>query len=362
MNGNGTSAPAYVASRPVISVDGRVERLMGDALLLSLLVEETTRGLSRCEARFSNWSAEQEEPYRFFDGTILEFGKGFTVELGQPGALQTVFDGRIMGLEGQYPPGRPPEIAVLAEDRFQDLRMARRTRTFTDASDADAVRQIAADHGLTAEVDADGPTYTVLSQLNQSDLAFLRERAEAVDAELWVEERTLHFQARSRRDAGSLTLRYGSNLRELTVLADLAHQRTAVHVTGWSVGNKKGIDERAAESAISGELGDDRGGATVLEEAIAAREEYMAMPVPLAADEARARAESEYRRRARRFVTGQGVADGEAGLRVGTRVTLEGLGPWFDGDYTATRVRHVFDLRDGYRTLFEVERPGLGRS
>jgi phage protein D len=360
MNDNGT--PVYYASRPVISIDGQVDSLLGDPLLTSLLVEETTRGLFRCEARFRNWSAGRNNPYRFFDGEILDFGKSFKVELGQPNQLKTVFEGRIMGLEGQYPPGTSPEIVVLAEDTFQDLRMERHTRTFTDASDGDAVHQIASDHGLTADVDVDGPTYKVLSQLNQSDLAFLRERACTVDAELWLDERTIHFVARNRRDGGSLTLTYGANLRELNVLADLAHQRTAVHVTGWNVADKQAIDERVDDSILGSELGRDRSGATVLAEAIAEREETVSSAVPLTAEEAGAQAKSEFRRRARQFVTGEGVTDGEPDLRVGATVTLEGLGPWFDGDYYVTRVRHVFDLHDGYRTYFDVERPGLGQS
>jgi phage protein D len=100
----------------------------------------------------------------------------------------------------------------------------------------------------------------------------------------------------------------------------------------------------------------------VLAEAIAEREETVSSAVPLTAEEAGAQAKSEFRRRARQFVTGEGVTDGEPDLRVGATVTLEGLGPWFDGDYYVTRVRHVFDLHDGYRTYFDVERPGLGQS
>ena len=76
---------------------------------------------------------------------------------------------------------------MLAEDRFQDLRMVRRSRTFEDVSDRDVIEQIAGEHGLTTDVDLDGPTYRVLAQVNQSDLAFLRERARAVDAELWLD-------------------------------------------------------------------------------------------------------------------------------------------------------------------------------
>ena len=32
-----------------------------------------------------------------------------------------------------------------------------------------------------------GPTYKTLAQVNQSDLAFMRERARSIDAELWMD-------------------------------------------------------------------------------------------------------------------------------------------------------------------------------
>jgi len=75
---------------------------------------------------------------------------------------------------------------------------------------------------------------------------------------------------------------------------------------------------------------------------------------------ARSMAEASYRSRARRFVTGSALADGDARLRAGVTVTLSGLGSLFDGDYYVVRVRHTYNLTDGYRTEFDVERPGLG--
>ena len=77
--------------------------------------------------------------------------------------------------------------------------MTRRTRTFANVSDRDAATQIAGDHGLTPSIGIDGPTYAVLAQLNQSDLAFLRERARSIDAELWISDTTLNLQPRSKR-------------------------------------------------------------------------------------------------------------------------------------------------------------------
>ena len=88
--------------------------------LLSLLIVESINGLYRCEALFGNWGTIKNSiSFLYFERDILDFGKAFKVKLG----TDTIFDGRIMGLEAHFPEGRPPELMVLAEDRFQDLRM-----------------------------------------------------------------------------------------------------------------------------------------------------------------------------------------------------------------------------------------------
>jgi phage protein D len=356
MNGNGT---VRYASHPVISIDGEVKAGLGDNLLISLLVEESKAGFYRCEARFTNWNPMASQPYPLFDRHMIDFGKTFAVRLGPPDTARQVFNGRITAMEGLYPANGSAELTLLAEDRFQDLRMERRTRTFEDVSDGDVVQTIASQHGLTAQVDVDGPTYRVLTQLNQSDLAFLRERAMAVDAQVWVEDRTLHFQARTQRDGSEVSLMYGGNLYDFSVLADLAHQRTSIRVSGWDIVGKRAIDEEATASVISGELGQDRSGSTILAQALAERHERVVTDVPLSTDEARHLAESRYRERARRFLTGRGLADGTPEIQVGSTVDISGVGPLFAGRYTVILARHTFDER-GYRTMFEVERPGIG--
>jgi phage protein D len=238
--------------------------------------------------------------------------------------------------------------------------MERRTRSFENVTDADVIRQIASQQGLTAQVDVDGPTYRALAQVNQSDLAFLRERVATVDAELWMDNRTLYAQARSRRSAGSVTFTYGQNLLQFTVLADLAHQRTSVRVSGWDVAGKQAIDVEASESAIAAELQGGRSGSAVLGQALAQRRERVVAAVPFSQAEARSMAEARYRARARRFLRGAGVVDGNVKVRVGATVNMTGLGPFFDGPYYVTLARHTFDLREGYRTTFEAERPGIG--
>jgi phage protein D len=354
-NTNGTT-PTIRSARPGIRVAGQDDPVLSQRLM-NLLVAETVQGLYRCEAVFSNWGvAGGDVGFLYFDRKVLDFGKAFAVKLGQ----DTLFEGRIMGLEGQFPQGRPPMINVLAEDRFQDLRMTRRTRTFQSVSDADVLNRVAGEHGLTADVNVPGPSYAVLAQVNQSDLAFLRERARSVDAEVWVAGTTLKARPRTDRAGAAFTLTYQQGLREFTVLADLAGQRSAVSVNGWDVGGKSALTYEATDSVISGELNGGRSGASVLAAALGARNEALAHTVPLSSQEARAEAEAVFKLGARRFLVGHGVAETDARIRVGGVLDLKGLGPLFGGKYYLSEVRHVFDGSRGLRTEFTAERPGLG--
>jgi phage protein D len=346
-----------IAARPTIAVGGTDRPELAEGLL-SLQVVEDTAGLARCEARFGNWGdAGGRLDFLYFGRDLLEFGKPLVIKLG----ASVIFDGRIMALEGRFPEGGAPEIQALAEDKFQDLRMVRRTRTFENMTDSALLNTLAGDHGLTPQVDVSGPTHKVLAQVNQSDLAFLRDRARAVDAELWLDGTTLHAQAHTRRSTATLDLTYKGNLREFSVLADLAHQRTSVFVDGWDVAGKQAIRHEATASAIQAELDGDASGPSILSSAIGDRKEALAHSVPWTDDEAKARAESVFRALARQFVVGHGVAEADAGLRAGRYVKLDGLGPLFSGRYALCEVRHVFDNVKGIRTEFTAERPGLGR-
>jgi phage protein D len=348
----------FKVSRPAIIIDGLSKPEL-DGGLLRMQIVENTSGLYRCEAAFSNLGEKDGgSNFLYFDRKLLEFGKAFQIKLDD----DVIFDGKITALEACFGEGRPAEITVLAEDRFQDLRMTRRTRVFADVSDSDVLNQIATDHGLRADVSVSGPSYKVLAQINQSDLAFLRERARSIDAELWMDGSTLSAKPRTGRStAGAIELNYGNKLREFTVIADTAGQRTSVTVGGWDVGAKSELKFEATESAISGELNGDSSGASILQSAFGTRKESLVHTVPLTSQETQAEAEAYFKMSARRFVVGRGVAETTGKLRVGAFVDLKELGPLFNGKYYLAEVKHVFDLAKGMRTEFVAERPGIGK-
>lgn len=350
--------PALYAARPSVLLDNADQAELTGALV-NARVEESAAGCARCEATFGNWGASGGGVgYRYLDRALLDFGKTFALRMGEGDAAGDLFRGRISGLEALFPQDRAPELQVLAEDRLQDLRMARRTRTFEKLSDSDVIQRVASAHGLQTQIELDGPQRDVVAQVNQSDLAFIRDVARRADAELWMEGEKLHARARSRRGGAGLKITYGQELRELSVLADVAGQRTGISVSGWDVAGKQAIDVEATDSAVRSELAGGKSGPAALQQAFGARKDRVVHFAPATASEARAIAEARMRETARRFLVARGVTEGDARIRVGAALELAGIGA-LEGTYHVARALHTYDPRRGYLTTFEAERAGL---
>lgn len=349
----------FYAANPVFNLDGEdIDELARDVLYLC--VSDTVDGLKTLEARFLATGpvpGRDTESILYLDGRYLDFGKRIKVTLGANSRQRFVFEGVISGLEVQFDGSHSPEVCIYAEDTLMDLRMTRRSRTYEDMDDGQIAELLASEHGLSAQVNVNGPRFDQVQQFNMSDLAFLRERARLLQAEVWLDDGTVHFATRDNREASRLLLIRGRELLSVRVGADLAHQRSAVHVCGFDANQVERIDEVATENAILGEIERGRTGISVLVDGFGEKVSRRVMEVPLQSEEARDWAEAELRRRARRFVTVNAVAVGQPDMMVGSVIELEQLGAPFNGDgYYVTKVQQVFTASEGHRTHFEAER------
>ena len=151
--------PTFASAAPVLKVDGnRVADLARD--LVRLDIEESTEGLRTFTGHLLGSAPRVETSHdvvEYLDGKVLDFGKRLEVSLGPPGNEKIVFTGAVSALEVGFAEGDAPVVVVYAEDDLMKLRLTQRSATYLKAGDADLVRRIASDHGLSAEADVDGP-------------------------------------------------------------------------------------------------------------------------------------------------------------------------------------------------------------
>lgn len=352
-----------VSSQPVVKIDGQAIGGMSQGCFRLETMEDDT-GLASLEAVFLN--LDRQEPgkpvdFLYFDRKVVDFGKRIEIGFDAGKGLKAVFQGVITAIGGDYPEAREPELILHAEDALAQARMRRRTRVFENATDGDIVRQVAGDAGLSPDVQIDGPSHVQHWQVNQSDLALLRERVDAQDGLMTVHDRDFAAGDRAAAADPPIKLTNYNELHRFSVMADLAHQRAKVRVHGWDVAGKQAIHGVAEASEVKSiAAGGGRTGPEILAEIWPDAAEDLHLEMPATSDEADGLAKAHMRRRARAFVRGRGTATGNPDLKVGVRVELLDLGPFFTGVYQLTSVRHCFDMASGYRTLFEASRAALG--
>ena len=261
---------ALYTARPTVRVNG-AERERVTGLLTAMDLHEQEDGLSAVELSFSNVASESNgsSDLAFEDETSLKLGDRLAVYAGDEAGPTEIFSGIITGLEADFPEGGSPTLTALAEDRLQQARMMRRTRTFEDNSLADIARTIAEDLGLTPRITGFNDPLGAEVQMNESDLAFIRRLLARYDGDVQVVGSELHVSPRGEVRRGAVELALRSQLRRATVLADLSHQVSEVTVTGWDPARGARVTGRS--SGAHRGPGRGRAGAELLPAALARR-------------------------------------------------------------------------------------------
>lgn len=353
------SSQALYSARPTVRINGREEeRLTG--LLLAMEITEQEDGLSTLELKLSNWTsrADGNAGFAFEDEAILKLGDRLTIYAGDESGPTELFAGAISAFEADFPEDGPPFLTALAEDKLQLARCHRRTKTHASGTVADIARAIASDLGLTPQITGLTQSCGTQLQYNESDLAFLRRLLARYDGDVQIVGTELHAAPRGQVRRGAVSLELGSQLRRLTVLADLAHQVNEITVTGWDAAGGRRVSSRS--SGANTGPGSGRTGDSLLASALARRSHHLAHLAVTDSAEGNALAEAAFDERRRRFVTANGTAEGNPTIRIGTHVALSGVGPRFSNTYYVVRCRHRFDQQRGYETDFTAESAFLG--
>ncbi len=284
-------------------------------------------------------------------GAVVFLSMGY----GSASLDDPLMEGEVTTLEPSFPEGGPARLRVRGHDRLHGLGRGVDTRVFEDRTDADVVRLVAAQLGLSAKVDDTDEPRSHTLQRACSHAEFLQGLAQRNGFHLRIRGSTLEF-CRPRLDLPpSLSLTWGEDLIACDLSFSSLGQVDQVVVKGWDYRRKEVITGIATADQLlltgSGTSGPGAASRAHRSSATLTLTDGR-VTTQAAADRVAA---GELQARASRFARGTGVARGNPSLRSGGTLKLNGLGP-FDGAWFVTATRHVFDARTGYRTGFEITR------
>ncbi|HWV14433.1 MAG TPA: contractile injection system protein, VgrG/Pvc8 family [Cellvibrio sp.] len=340
---------AFVSTRPQIKIAGTENTDLAEALT-ALAINLPLCGIAHAEIKVTNWIATGDTGEHDYGFQSIGLGESLEILIEQEDTPVPLFKGEVTALEESYGEGAP-QLTILAQDKLHRLARTRHSRVFEEQSLDDVINSIASGAGLTADVSLSS-TVATYHQLNESDMAFVLRLSGSLDIAARLQGDQLRVKP-EQADGNPVELNAQDSALKIRLIADLNQQPRSIKVKGYNLDNDQEVNEtgdslrdpashKTAASTLS-DLGWDG-------------EEIVPQPFPRAQGEAEALAKGHFNRAAKRFISGDIQAIGEAALRSGREIELSHVSPRFAGRYQVIHCLHQFNSASGFETHLKVNK------
>jgi len=339
--------PAQSAALTTVTIRSNGTEVPGTFGLLSLELSQICGAIPFAHLVYQDGDPAKQS---FDIAAAPEFAPGAEIEidLGYSNDEALVFRGIATRLRVEAPLHGSSRLHVEVKHAAFRMHHARHSRVWTDSTDADALADLAASHGLGF----DGTSEAVRPQMVQhqaSDWDFSVLRAERIGQLLVGTPDGVRIFAPDLGADPKAVLEYGRSLFSIDVELNAEAQAAEISVGAWNAAEAGIVTAESAAGDVAGP--GDLDGAALAE---ASKHE----PKPRHSG-ARDQAELDDWTRAlmlrRRLsaVTGMAEVQGSTNVAVGDMVTLKGLGTRLDGPAFVSGLRHVI-TRGDWRTLVQL--------
>jgi uncharacterized protein involved in type VI secretion and phage assembly len=269
-----------------------------------------------------------------------------------------VVTGLVTGIETEYYHGRSTTVLRGLDHAFKMLRH-RRATGYRNMTAAEIVTQLAGRDGVEVGIiEPTTPQYELITQPNISDWQFVQYLADSSDMEADFDDRgKLRFRKAKPATIGAVAgnalqdprvLEFDANMLRCRTGVTASDQVSEVRSRGWNADEKRLMVATAYARTSPGlQIGETP------EDVVSAfgwvRLTETGTPYGTEAQTKRA-ADSLTADITSAFAELEIEVKGRPDLAAGVVVAFKGAGPPFDGTYTVTTTRHVFDEANGYTT------------
>jgi phage protein D len=224
--------------------------------------------------------------------------------------------------------------------------------------DSDIASSLASEGGLSAQVDDTGTVHPYLFQNNLSNYDFLIERAKRIGYEILNDDKTFIFRKSQEDKAPALTLEYGLDLDRFSIQLKTLSEGSAIEVKGWDIKKKSEITATAQSGSETSTMGGQESGYQLSQSSFSESPLAIVDEAVVDATDAENISKAHYNSLLKEFISGEGTCSGNAAIRAGTTLEIQGLGDRFSGNYYVIAATHSID-QQGYTTTFKVRRTGI---
>ncbi len=331
----GTSAPTSVITRKLF-VDGVV---VPDTVgrINHILVNKTFNKLAYAKVSLQDGDAASRD-FLVSNQALFKPGNTLKIQLGYDGDATTVFEGIIIKHAVKARSGGASQLVIEAKNKAIKLTGARKNTYYPNKTDSQIWETIAQSAGLIPQADPTTFLHKQMLQYDCTDWDFLLSRAEMNGMLVLTDDDHLVIKKPSTTDGGSPTVAtYGENIIEFEAEMDAHRQLKQVKGQSWnSVSQALDTVDGQFNLAPSGnlpaqELGNVIGADVTLHH-----------PGNLGTDQLRDWANAYAMKTQLSRASGRVRIRGNAALKPGQLLRLNGVGERFNGTVYITGILHQY--------------------
>ena len=328
----GTEPSTDVVSRKVLIND---TELSNEILLSQITVSKVFNKVASAKLVFIDGSVADRD-FPLSNDDQFKPGSEVEIQLGYHGDVETVFEGIIVKHSIKIRQNGSSVLLIEAKDKAIKLTGARKSAYYIQKTDSEVMEALAGES--TPDVEPTSLTHMQLVQFEATDWDFILTRAEANSMLVLTDDGNLIVKKPATGES-VLTVIYGFNIFEFEGEMDARKQAQSITSHSWDYSKQAAEDSSEGSSDFietgnlsSGELG-----------AVLGTEIKLSHNGNLTQDQLQIWSDAYAIRNKMSKAVGRVRIQGNALVKPGTTITLEGVGDRFNGDVFVTGVLHHFD-------------------
>jgi Rhs element Vgr protein len=328
----GTAPATHVVSRKVF-INGT--ELSNEILLSQVTVNKTFNKIASAKLVFIDGSVPERD-FPLSNDDQFKPGSEIEIQLGYQGDVETVFEGIIVKHGIKVKETGTSLLLIEAKDKAIKLTGARKSAYHINKTDSDVISSLAGES--TPDVESTTLAHKQLLQFEAADWDFILTRAEANSMLVLTDDGKLVVK-KPAVGAAVAEATYGVNIFEFEAEMDARRQVQSITGHSWDYTQQAAEDSETGTSDFSetGNLSSDELGAVL------GNEINLTHPGHLTQEQLQSWADAYAMRNKMSKAVGRVKIQGNAAIKPGVTITLDGVGDRFNGDVYVTGVLHHFD-------------------
>jgi Rhs element Vgr protein len=270
----------------------------------------------------------------FVPGTEIEIKAGYHSQ------DNTIFKGIVIR-HGLRVGSAGAELVVECRDASVKMTVGRKNAFFLDSKDSDILSKIIGSYsGITADVGSTSAQHKEVVQYYSTDWDFVLTRAEANGLLAIADDGKLSIKAPDSSSSAVLSIEYGDSMLEFRADMDARTQLSSVQASAWDMASQALFQSSGANPSVSAQ---GNISASTLASVIGANDYALQSPAALQVADLKAWADGQMLRSWMSKITGLVKFQGNATVKPGTVIQLQGVGDRFNGNAYVNAVTHAIE-------------------